>query len=106
MQTRYNLLLDYYTEILKLDINVLKFEKDAAVSTTLLFKEEDRYFINLYDGRKNLETKSFEIEGMTFKMSDSVAVIYYQGKLYSLQDAYNNQIIDKNQLIRIHKYFK
>ena len=84
----------------------MKFEKDAAVSTTLLFKEEDRYFINLYDGRKNLETKSFEIEGMTFKLSDSVAVIYYQGKLFSLIDAYNNQIINENQLIKVHEYFK
>ncbi len=52
IQTRYNLLLDYYEEILKLGINTLKFEKDAAVSTTLLFKEEDRYFISLADGRK------------------------------------------------------
>lgn len=106
IQTRYNLLLNYYTEILELDIDTLKFEKDAAVSATLLFKEEDRYFINLYDGRKNLEAKTFEIEGMTFEMKDSVAVIYYQDKLYSLQDAYNNQIIDKIQLIRVHEYFK
>ena len=106
IQTKYNILLAYYEEILNLDINTLNFEKDAAVSTTLLFKEEDLYFINLADGRKNLETMTFEIESMTFKMKDNVAVIYYQGKVYSLIDAYNNQIINENQLIKVHEYFK
>lgn len=106
IQTKYNILLDYYEEILNLDINTLKFEKDAAVGTGLLFKEEDLYFINLADGRKNLETKTFEIAGMTFKMKDNVAVIYYQGKLFSLIDAYNNQIINENQLIKVNEYFK
>lgn len=106
LQTRYNLLLEYYEEILNINTTDLTFEKDCVLSTSLILKEEETYIIKISDGRSNLETIEVEIGGLLFKIKDYVPVVYHGEKLYSLLDAYNNKLITENNLVNVYEYFK
>lgn len=107
-QGRRNLIKKYYDEILSIKypeiefdfINVFGYDERPNVY-------DDFLYLHVYFGTSNI-TKAEEIAGLVFTYYGDVdEILYCNGKLYTLSDAYNQGIIDKETLESIYNdWFK